>query len=82
VQHIPYFPKTSTPSTAMKELHPSESAIGSHLDEQFDTATLPQQPREESRAGTWLRAHLPSLAPETPVSDADRRTEEAMHLDQ
>jgi hypothetical protein len=67
----------------MKEFHPSVSAIGNHLDAQFDTtATLPQQSQEESLTGNWIRRHLPSLASETPPSDADLRTEEAMHLDQ
>jgi hypothetical protein len=53
----------------MKEFHSSVSAIGNHLDAQ-----------EENRTANWLRAHLPSLASETPPSEADRRTEEAMHL--
>ena len=63
-----------------KEFHPSESAIGNNLDAQFDTTTLPQQSHEESLTGNWIRRHFPSVASKTPLSEADLRTEEAMHL--
>lgn len=77
----------------MNEFHPSESAIGQHMDEQTEIAALAQryyeeEGRPEGRAVEhWLRAEREvrrrySVQPQaTSPTEADVRTEEAMHLD-
>jgi len=78
----------------MIDLHPSESAIGSHLDEEFEIAALERRlaDREDLPGGpaeNRLRAErefhsllgLPKQeVQETPTAN-DLRVEEMMHLD-
>jgi len=78
----------------MSEIHPSPSAIGTHLDEEVEIAALAQRYYEEEgrpegrslehwlRAERELRPHAASSQPEPPPSQEELRVEEAMHLAQ
>ena len=81
----------------MPEQHLSISAVGSHLDEEAEIATLAYRYYEEEgypegrshehwlRAEQEVRGRTDSAAPKTPEAEpthADARTEEIMHLDQ
>ena len=62
-----------------KELHPSVSAVGSHLDEKMDEN--PASPKQHGiRLGNEDRK--PAKARKSKPTDADARTEEMMHLAQ
>jgi hypothetical protein len=74
--------------TAMTEIHPSSSAIGTHLDEDIEKAARAKASTEEERRAVEDRMNAArelrkSAMPTTSSrpSDADLQTEEAMHLD-
>jgi len=78
----------------MNEIHPSESAVGTHMDHLTEVAALAQryyeeEGRPEGRSMEhWLRAerelqpHFAEHASAAPPTGEDPRTEEAMHLAQ
>ena len=63
----------------MPELHPSVSALGSHLDEEFAESAPQNFWKRVERKIDSLTSFTPS---EPPMTEDDKRVEEAMHLDQ
>jgi len=63
----------------MPELHPSVSAVGSHLDEEVGEK---QTPNFWSRVERQLHSMTTSGKSEPEPTEEDKRVEEAMHLDQ
>ena len=63
----------------MPELHPSVSAVGSHLDEEV---TGQQSPNFWSRVERKLESMTTSKSPESSPTKEDEQVEEAMHLGQ